>query len=42
MIASQWTSLYQAIDELGHTVDFALTAKRDVPVARRLLNTRLA
>lgn len=35
MVAGQWTFLYRTVDKLGHTVDFLLTAKRDVLAARR-------
>ncbi len=28
-VGGQWKCLYRAVDRLGHTVDFLLTAKRD-------------
>ena len=34
-VGGQWKYLYRAVDKLGHTVDFLLTAKRDVAAARR-------
>jgi len=34
-VGGQWKYLYCAVDKLGHTVDFLLTAKRDVAAARR-------
>ena len=34
-VAGQWKYQYRAVDRLGHTVDFLLTAKRDVAAARR-------
>jgi putative transposase len=35
LVGGQWKYLYQAVDKLGQTVDFLLTAHRDVAAARR-------
>ncbi len=35
LVAGQRKYLYRAVDKLGQTVDFLLTAHRDVPAARR-------
>ena len=35
LVAGQWKYLYRAVDKLGHTVDFLLSAKRDLAAARR-------
>ena len=34
-VSGQWKYLYQAVDRLGQTVDFLLTARRDLAAARR-------
>lgn len=36
-VNGHWKYLYRAVDRLGHTVDFLLTAKRDLAAARRFL-----
>ena len=36
-VAGQWKYLYRAVDKTGDTVDFLLTAKRDLAAARRYL-----
>ena len=36
-VAGQWKYLYRAVDMTGDTVDFLLTAKRDLAAARRYL-----
>ncbi len=35
LVAGQWKYLYRAVDKLGQTVDFLLTARRDEAAARR-------
>jgi len=35
-VGGQWRYLCRAVDKLGHTMDFLLTAKRDVAAARRV------
>lgn len=34
-IKGQWKSLYRAVDSVGQTIDFLLTAKRDAAAALR-------
>lgn len=36
-VSGQWKYLYRAVDHEGDTVDFLLTAKRDLAAARRFL-----
>ena len=36
-VSGQWKCLYRAVDRAGDTVDFLLTAKRDLLAARRFL-----
>ena len=36
-VAGHWKYLYRAVDRAGDTVDFLLTAKRDMAAARRFL-----
>lgn len=42
MVAGHWNYLYRAVDKLGHTVDFLLTARRDVLAARRFFERAIA
>ncbi len=35
LVGGQWKYLYRAVDRLGQTVDFLLTARRDAGAARR-------
>jgi len=35
LVGGQWKYLYRAVDKLGQTVDFLLTARRDMAAARR-------
>ena len=37
LVGGQWKYLYRAVDRDGATVDFLLTAKRDLAAARRFL-----
>ena len=37
MVSGQWKYLYRAVDADGQTIDFLLSAKRDVTAARRFL-----
>ena len=37
LVGGQWKYLYRAVDQDGSTVDFLLTAKRDLAAARRFL-----
>ena len=37
-IKGEWKYLYRAVDKRGNTIDFLLTAKRDMKAARRFLN----
>jgi len=40
-VAGQWKYLYRAVDKSGDTVDFLLTAKRDLAAARRYLENTI-
>jgi transposase-like protein len=40
-VAGQWKYLYRAVDRLGCTVDFLLTAHRDIAAARRFFERAL-
>ena len=37
-----WTSLYRAVDSLGQTIDFLLSARRDAVAAKRFIRKALA
>jgi transposase-like protein len=37
-----WKCLYRAVDESGKTVDFLLTAKRDIAAAKHFLDKAIA
>jgi transposase-like protein len=41
-VKGRWTYLYRAIDKQGHTVDFLLTAKRDVAAAKRFFQQAMS
>lgn len=41
-VGGQWKYLYRAVDRLGHTVDFLLTATRDSAAARRFFERAIA
>ena len=34
-VSGEWKYLYRAVDRAGHTIDFLLRGKRDLPAARR-------
>jgi len=40
-VAGEWKYLYRAVDKSGDTVDFLLTAKRDLAAARRYLESAI-
>jgi transposase, IS6 family len=40
-IKGEWKHLYRAIDSMGQTIDFMLSAKRDARAARRILHKML-
>ena len=40
-VKGRWTYLYRAVDKQGRTVDFLLTAKRDVAAAKRFFQKAL-
>jgi len=40
-VAGEWKYLYRAVDRLGDTVDFLLTAYRDVAAARRFFEREI-
>jgi len=41
-VAGQWKYLYRAVDRLGQTVDFLLSARRDEAAARRFFERAMA
>ncbi|OOG50389.1 IS6 family transposase [Polaromonas sp. C04] len=41
-VSGQWKYLYRAVDRAGDTVDFLLTAKRDLAAARRFLERAIS
>lgn len=36
-MGKQWKYLYRALDKEGHTIEFMLSAKRDIPAVKRFL-----
>jgi len=42
LVGGQWKYLYRAVDRLGQTVDFLLTARRDVAAARRFFERAIS
>jgi putative transposase len=42
LVDGQWKYLYRAVDKLGQTVDFLLTAHRDLAAARRFFERAIA
>jgi transposase-like protein len=42
LVGGQWKYLYRAVDRDGDTVDFLLTAKRDLAAARRFLERAIS
>lgn len=42
LVIGQWKYLYRAADRLGQTVDFLLTARRDVAAARRFFERAIS
>ena len=41
-VAGQWTYLYRAVDSAGDTIDFMLSPKRDLTVAKLFLRLALS
>jgi len=41
-VKGRWTYLYRAVDSLGQTIDFLLSAKRDTAAAKRFFRKALA
>ncbi len=39
-VGKQWKYLYRALDKYGNTIEFMLSAKRDVSAAKRLSGNR--
>ena len=42
LVGGQWKYLYRAVDRLGQTVDFLLTARRDESAARRFFERAIS
>ncbi len=42
LVGGQWKYLYRAVDRMGHTVDFLLTARRDEAAARRFFEQAIS
>jgi transposase-like protein len=40
-VGTQWKYLYQALDKEGNTIEFLLSAKRDIPAAKRFFKKML-
>jgi len=41
-VKGRWTYLYRAVDKQGHTVDFLLSANRDVAAAKRFFSKAIS
>jgi IS6 family transposase len=40
-VGTEWKYLYRAVDSVGQTIEFTLSAKRDVSAAKRFFNEPL-
>ena len=40
-VGTEWKYLYRAVDSVGQTLEFTLSAKRDVSAAKRFFNEPL-